>query len=41
LNLNNIDFAKGSGIRAAAVETDFRLIGNIDKALKPPKRSRT
>ena len=35
VNLNNINFAPGSGVRAVAVEENYSIIGNIDKALKP------
>ncbi|WP_313675478.1 linear amide C-N hydrolase [Mycolicibacterium sp.] len=37
LNLNNINFAPGSGIRNIAVEGNYSIIGNIDKALVPAK----
>jgi len=35
VNLNNINFAPGSGVRAVAVEENYSIIGNIDKELKP------
>ena len=35
VNLNNINFAPGSGVRAVAVEENYSIIGNIDNALKP------
>ena len=35
VNLNNINFAPGSGVRAVAVEENYSNIGNIDNALKP------
>jgi choloylglycine hydrolase len=37
LNLNNVNFAPGSGIRAVAVEGNYSIIGNIDTALAPAK----
>ena len=33
LKLKNLGLAKGSGMRAAAVETDFMLIADIDNAM--------
>ena len=35
VNLNNINFNPGSGVRAVAVEENYSIIGNIDNALKP------
>jgi penicillin V acylase-like amidase (Ntn superfamily) len=35
INLNNINFKPGSGVRAVAVEENYSIIGNIDNALKP------
>jgi len=35
VNLNNINFRPGSGVRAVAVEENYSIIGNIDNALKP------
>ena len=35
VNLNNINFAPGSGVRSVAVEENYSIIGNIDKELKP------
>ena len=35
VNLNKINFAPGSGVRAVAVEGNYDIIGNIDDALKP------
>ena len=35
VNLNNINFAPGSGVRAVAVEENYSIIGNIDTELKP------
>jgi hypothetical protein len=35
VNLNNINFKPGSGVRAVAVEENYSIIGNIDNALKP------
>jgi len=35
VNLNNINFTPGSGVRAVAVEENYSIIGNIDNALKP------
>jgi len=37
VNLNNINFKPGSGVRAVAVEENYSIIGNIDNALKPTK----
>jgi choloylglycine hydrolase len=37
VNLNNINFTPGSGIRAVAVEGNYSIIGNIDNALVPAK----
>ncbi|MEI7924484.1 MAG: MBL fold metallo-hydrolase, partial [Planctomycetota bacterium] len=33
VNLNNINFNPGSGVRAVAVEENYSIIGNIDSAL--------
>ncbi|MDR3659022.1 MAG: linear amide C-N hydrolase [Mycobacterium sp.] len=33
INLNDVSFDPGSGVRAVAVEHDYSLIGNIDNAL--------
>ncbi len=35
VNLNALNLEPGSGVRAAAVETDYSLIGNIDSRLMP------
>ena len=35
VNLNNINFNPGSGVRAVAVEENYSIIGNLDNALKP------
>ena len=35
VNLGDINFAPGSGIRAVAVEDNYAIIGNIDNALAP------
>jgi penicillin V acylase-like amidase (Ntn superfamily) len=35
VNLNKINFAPGSGVRAVAVENNYSIIGNIDEQLAP------
>ena len=35
VNLNDLNFDPGSGIRAVAVEDNYSLIGNIDADLVP------
>jgi len=35
VNLNKVDFAPGSGVRAVKVEENYSIIGNVDDALAP------